>query len=420
MRVLIKAFAARQGGGQTYLRNLLSIPPPDGGMEIFLLAPESFLLPPADFLTRIHTSARVENPLRRVIWEKSNLPRLIRKLQIDVLFCPSGPVYANVPRGCKTVTMCRNMLPFDYEQRRQYPLGYQRLRNWMLERILLRSMKQTDMVIFISEYARQAIAQRMRGGIRSSVTIPHGINPHFREEQVKHLPRPAWLGPENYLLYVSTLDFYKAQIQVIQAFSLLKQRRRTTEKLVLTGPENPQYGKRVRSEIARLNLSHDVILTGQVGYAELPALYHHALINIFASRTENCPNILLEALAAARPIVCSNRSAMPEFGGDAVLYFDPSRPEELAAHLLGLIDNPSLQEDLCARARRRAAVYDWAQTSRQTWRVIQDLHGGRFAELCAEDASAPSDGSKPQKGGSGRRESLEIPVTQGQLVLCNS
>lgn len=62
MRVLIKAFAARQGGGQTYLRNLLSIPPPDGGMEIFLLAPESFLLPPADFLTRIHTSAACRKP----------------------------------------------------------------------------------------------------------------------------------------------------------------------------------------------------------------------------------------------------------------------------------------------------------------------------------------------------------------------
>ena len=224
----------------------------------------------------------------------------------------------------------------------------------------------------------RTVEELARGGIKASVTIPHGVNPRFRAAQAKDLPRPAWLPAENYLLYVSTLDYYKAQVEVIQAYALLKERRPTTEKLVLAGPENPGYAAKVRREIARLNLAGDVIVPGKVAYGDLPALYHHALINIFASRTENCPNTLLEALAGARPILCSSRSAMPEFGADAPLYFDPSNPQELTAQLLRVIDNPPLQRQLSARAKERAACYDWARTCRLTWQAIENLHSGEL------------------------------------------
>ena len=39
---------------------------------------------------------------------------------------------------------------------------------------------------------------------------------------------------------------------------------------------------------------------GAIPHDTLPAVYHHALISIFASESENCPNILLESLAASR------------------------------------------------------------------------------------------------------------------------
>ena len=380
MKVLINALSARQGGGQTYLHNLLQFPPAGNAAEILVLAPESLQLPQAPNITRVRTNWPLENPYVRAVWEKVRLAPLARELGADILFCPGGVVGARAPVGCKTVTMFRNMIPFDLVQRKRYPLGSQRVRNWILEKIMLQSMLRADLVIFISEFAHRVIEDRAPGRLPASVTIPHGINSHFRvnpdspDSPDSALPRPAWLPVENYLLYVSTLDFYKAQFEVVRGFALLRQKRETNEKLILAGPENPAYARRVRAEIARLGLINDVVISGPIPYRELPAVYHHALINIFASESENCPNILLEALAVGRPILCSNRPPMPEFGADAVLYFDPASPEQLAEQLLGLIDNSQIQAQLAAKASVRAQNYDWANTSRLTWEAITRLH----------------------------------------------
>lgn len=374
MRVLINAFSARQGGGQTYLLNLLQFLPADSDAEVFVLAPESLELPEdRRGIVRLRVDWPVENPFLRAAWERIRLPKLLRELSADVLFCPGGVVGTFPPKGCKTVTMFRNMIPFDLAQRRKYPLGYMRLRNWILHKVMLRSMVQADLVIFISEYARSVIEAAAGGALRGAVVIPHGINPRFRIAPGEKPARPEWLPREGYLLYVSTLDVYKAQIQVVQGFAILKQQRQTKEKLVLAGPENPEYGQRVRAEIQRLGLSGDVIVVGPIPYEELPVVYHHAAINIFASESENCPNILLEALAAERPIVVSNRPPMPEFGGDAAVYFDPASPPDLAEKLAAIIDNPKCMEELSEKAGGRALLYDWSTAARLTWGAIANL-----------------------------------------------
>lgn len=374
MRILINAFSARQGGGQTYLINLLQHRPEGNGIEIFLLAPPSLKLPDSIWgITRLQTAFPVENPFLRALWEKFWLPVLLRRLKIDVFFCPGGTVGAKAPAGCKTVTMSRNMLPFDVRQRKKYPLGYDRFRNWALSKTLLGSMLKADLVIFISNYAETVIKDLARGALKRTVVIYHGINPHFRIEPGKELPRPSWVPPDGYLLYVSTLDVYKAQIEVIQAYAVLKTKRQTREKLLLVGFENAWYGKRVRAEIARLGLEQEVIVVGSIPYDQLPAVYQHAAINIYASETENCPNILLEALAAGRPIVSSNRPPMPEFGGDAVVYFDPSAPLELADAILSVIDDPVRQAQLSARAYEQSRLYDWNKSAQLTWDAIEQL-----------------------------------------------
>jgi glycosyltransferase involved in cell wall biosynthesis len=367
----VNALSARLGGGQTYLINLLKFLPEENSIQIFVLAPDSLDLPTdRREIRRIRVSWPVDNPVPRAIWERVGLPKLVRELRADVLFCPGGIVGTKLPSGCRSVTMFRNMIPFDSAQRRKYPLGYMRARNWLLKREMLRSMAAADRVICISEFARQVLEVSAPGLSAKTVVIPHGISPYFRKD---HSPLPIWLPATNYLLYVSILDVYKAQIEVVRAYALLKQQRPTSEKLILAGPERPQYAQRVRDEIDRLGLQKDVLMTGPVPHDRLPALYQNAKINIFASECENCPNIMLEALASGRPLLASNRPPMPEFAGDAAVYFDPASPRELADMLISIIDDPVRLAELSSKAKDRSQRYDWKQAARQTWDVISRL-----------------------------------------------
>src|SRR5688572_16839898 len=161
MRIVVDALSARLGGGQTYLINLFQALPALDGSEFLVIAPASLPLPvDRPDIRSLPVSWPVQNPALRAIWQRWMLPRLLRQLRADVLFVPGGVVWTRVPDGCVTVTMFRNMVPFDRAQRSRYPIGYQRFRNWVLERAMLHSMLAADLVIFVSDYARHVIETR--------------------------------------------------------------------------------------------------------------------------------------------------------------------------------------------------------------------------------------------------------------------
>lgn len=373
MRIVINAFSARRGGGQTYLVTLLQHMDALGNGQLFVLAQDSLKLPEDERIIRLHVDWPTENPLLRSIWEKCVFPAVLKKIKADILFCPGGLINTKVPAGCRTVTMFRNMIPFMPAVRRQYPLGPSRVRNWLLERAMLSSMLQANLVIFISDYARGVIESHAGRSLNRAVTIPHGISDHFRVDSHCEPPRPDWLPDEEYLLYVSIFEPYKHHLEVLRGFHRLKSLRLTKEKLVLAGKNDMPAGVAVREEINRLNLQDDVILAGNIAYQELPALYRHAKINIFASECENCPNILLEALGVGRPLLVSDIPPMPEFGGEAVVYFDPNSPDAFAKQMFSIIDRPEELGRLGELAATQARKYDWSVTAHQTWTAIREL-----------------------------------------------
>jgi glycosyltransferase involved in cell wall biosynthesis len=116
-----------------------------------------------------------------------------------------------------------------------------------------------------------------------------------------------------------------------------------------------------------------------IAHHELPSVYAEADAFVFASTCENMPNTLLEAMAAALPIVCSNREPMPTILGDGGHYFDPADPRSIAAVMTALSLDPDLRARLAGRARARAAAYDWASCARDTFRFLAQVGAGQPA-----------------------------------------
>ena len=189
MNIVINALSARLGGGQTYIKNLLAHLPEQSDLDILIYAPATLCLPEDRRIRRGITTWPTKNPVLRTLWEKIALPRILSKEKAQILFCPGGVIASDVPAGCKTVTMFRNMIPFDPEALARIPLGLQKVRNFILKRVMLRSMANADLTIFISDHARLVI--QALTSVRNPVTIPHGINEAFRTH-AQTLQRPAW------------------------------------------------------------------------------------------------------------------------------------------------------------------------------------------------------------------------------------
>jgi glycosyltransferase involved in cell wall biosynthesis len=370
MRIVINALSAKVGGGQTYLRNLLAHLPDDAGLELLVFAPDSLQLPNDPRIRREMTTWPTENPLLRALWERLWLARVLVRERADLLFCPGGLLSAAVPDHCRTVTMCRNMTPFDRPTRRAMPYGLERLRNWLLEHLLLASMRKADLTIFLSDFARRVIEAQIR--VRRAETIPHGIASAFRTHDMA-ISRPNQLPPGRYLLYVSKFEYYKHHLEVVQGFGRLSPELQRQFNLVLVGDCNHPSASRIQAVKDRVCLPGTVHLLGSVPYADLPAFYHHADAIIFASSCENCPNILLEGLASGRPVLSSNVAPMPEFGGSGIEYFSPFDPDDIARALHRILTDPQRAREVAVSALAESRRFDWPLSAARTWTALVRL-----------------------------------------------
>lgn len=375
MNIVINGLSARLGGGATFLANLLRYLEPAAGLTVYLLAPGNMTLPDTPHIRIVHPRWPTENSMLRLLWEVFALPVFLWKTRAAVLFSPGTLASPLVPPGCKIVAMSRNMLPFDRQLVAAVPMGWQRIRLFVLRYVLLWSFRRADSVIFISEFGKAVISKLV--SVRSSRIIRHGAHDAFRNAE-DSLPWPALLQPaRRYILYVSDFYFYKNHMSVVAAYARLPQATRDAYKLVLAGEAGGPEAERVREFLAASGLSDDVVILGVVPHASLPALYHHAQMILFASSCENCSHTLIEALGAGRPVLCSDAVPMSEIGGEAVHYFKATDPEDLAGVIHRVLDDGAYARKLGIAAVERSKLFDVKDSIGAIWSHILTVAQGK-------------------------------------------
>jgi glycosyltransferase involved in cell wall biosynthesis len=396
MKLVINTLSARQGGGQVYVSNILRFVKDYPDIKTYVLADPEFAhlynYPSVELICRKELS---QNILKRVLWEKYSLPLLLERLHTDLVFCPGGTINFAPPAGCKTAVTFQNMLIFDKDNRRKYRIGYTRFRLAMLERMSRKSFEKADLVIFLTDYAKEVIDAQVPRRKGVSVVIPHGLDGKFRTADRGDIPRCEGLPDGQYLLYTSVITNFKAHLEVVRAYYILTQIRDTEEKLLLVGHKYKSYEKLLRKEMKKLHLQEKVFIIGEMPLNLMPSVYHHAKAHIFASTCENCPNIVIESLGSGRPIFLSNIPPMPEIAGDAAIYFDPYNPEQLADLLLKCLDNEQLTKQLGQRAFERSANFSWSKTAHQTFDAFGNLFDERAKERYAGISTKKNDLEQP-------------------------
>ena len=377
IRIGIDASNLREGGGVTHLVELLRAAKPDehGIERIVIWAGRKTLkqVPARPWMDLIHEPLLDDSWVKRIYWQRVIASRL-RQKRCDLLFSPGG-TYLGTFRPF--VTMSRNMLPFEYPEMRRYGISSMFVKLLLLRRAQVASFRKADGLIFLSGYAKMVIEKALSGYLRSTVTIPHGVDGRFQSVSRPHRSI-ASCSPEDpfRILYVSTVAPYKHQWQVVEAVVALKRSGHSVA-LDLIGPAHPASLRRLRKVLEENDSEGSFIrYLGALLYAELPGHYLGADAFVYASSCENLPNILLEAMASGLPIACSNRGPMPEVLGDAGVYFDPERPEEISMALKTLLEDTGLRERHARSARERALLHTWERCARETFEFLAAVARG--------------------------------------------
>jgi glycosyltransferase involved in cell wall biosynthesis len=103
-------------------------------------------------------------------------------------------------------------------------------------------------------------------------------------------------------------------------------------------------------------------------------MYSGASLFVFPSSYEGFGLDPLEAMSCGAPVVCSNRTSLPEVVGDAALTFDPENIEQFVATMRSVLTDPALAADLRARSLQQAARFSWRKTAAETLAVYQEAY----------------------------------------------
>jgi glycosyltransferase involved in cell wall biosynthesis len=125
--------------------------------------------------------------------------------------------------------------------------------------------------------------------------------------------------------------------------------------LVVIG-DGGNYKQKVKEYIRQSGLINNIIFLSDTETAkglpsfqtaeDFPAIYQSAIAMIYPSFFEGFGIPVLEALCSKLPVITSNVSCLPEAGGDAAYYIDPSSPEQIAEGMKKIYTDKDFAESM--------------------------------------------------------------------------
>ncbi|HKN53142.1 MAG TPA: glycosyltransferase family 4 protein [Amycolatopsis sp.] len=235
----------------------------------------------------------------------------------------------------------------------------------------------TDVLTYVSKYTRTRFGAAF-GPFAGLELLPSGVDTTLfrpdagaREEiRARH-----GLGDRPTVVCVSRLVARKGQDQLIRALPELRERIPDVALLLVGGGP---YRKRLAELVTELGVEKQVVMTGSVPWAELPAHYTAGDVFAMPARTrgkgldvEALGIVYLEASATGLPVVAGNSGGAPE----AVL-------DEVTGHVVNGRDVAQLRDTLAAlladpvRARRMGEAGRAWVTENWRWDRMADRLSG--------------------------------------------
>lgn len=289
-----------------------------------------------------------------VLFEQVKLPVLLRRRRADVVHAPD--CFLPLVRPCPGVVTIHDLA---FEE----PASDMAPRTRLKYRTLVpRAARSAQRIICPSNFTAQDVCSRYgvdRDRIR---VIP----------EAPALPAQPGAPPDSpgqpYVLAVGDLRPKKNLPALVGAMAQLHRDGASSHRLVLAGLDAGQGAR-----LGDLAGPAPVQMTGYVSDERLDALIRGADLVVHPSIYEGFGLVVLEAMTRGTPVLAARAGALPETGGEAAAYFDPSDPGSLTGQLRRLLADPAERARLREAGLAWAARFSWQEAARETAAVYREL-----------------------------------------------
>ena len=216
------------------------------------------------------------------------------------------------------------------------PLSYY----WLVRHLEALAIPRADGVVAITRYTQDRLSDRAR----RTWVVPNAVEPSFFEVNSP--------GTGNLVLCVASLSPWKRQVELIRAIDGIPEGKRPRVVLLGVGAE-AEYGREVLDLIKERQWCEH---PGAVGREELKNWLRKAGLLILPSTEDNCPMVILEAMAAGVPVAASNIGGIPDLIENGVngRLFDPRDLDSIRDAIIQWHDDPAKTAEMARTAKSMA------------------------------------------------------------------
>lgn len=294
-------------------------------------------------------SVKVVGCNKGYLWEQIDLPLYLRKKGNPLLLClcNTAPIYYRN----KIVTV--HDVAFE-----AYPQTFNKVFLRVYRFIIPKILKSALKVITVSQFSKEEII-KYYGIEKQKIVVVYGAVAH-----IFHLNKGLNVKKNKYFLAVSSLNYRKNFISVLQAFEIYE-KNQSDVFLYIVGDVNNNNFKNI--DIARYKNDSQIKFLGRVSDEKLVEYYNNACAFIFPSIYEGFGIPPLEAQACGCPVLVSDIPSLREVVAESGMYCNPNVPKDIADGMRKIINNPN---DLKKKGFENVKRFSYVISAKQIYDVI--------------------------------------------------
>ncbi len=224
--------------------------------------------------------------------------------------------------------------------------------------VMKKALYSSNAIVTDSCFSKQELIRYLGLPKQNLSIIPPAVNRQLFQrvsnESILNEIREKYQLPSRFVLFVGSQKVHKNLHGLLKAFSNIST---PNLHLVIVGKN-----KGLRNFVENIP-AKQVLWLGEVPEKDLPPLYSLAEIFVFPSFYEGFGLPPLEAMSCGCPTIVSNSASLPEVCGDASIYIDPNRLEDLSAAIHLVASSPKIKDNLIQAGYNQVQTFSWQATA---------------------------------------------------------
>lgn len=322
----------------------------------------------AENVTLVEVGPPARHALGFLYWYNFRLSMALRKYKPDVLVQPYG--------FCSITTSIPQVMVVHDLSFKHYPQFVPAYHRWFYQLFTGSFIHKATQVVTVSDFSAKDIIQHYPKAAGKINIVYSAAKPFFQplDYEAKAAVKAEYANDCEYFLFTGGIHPRKNLLNLLKAFSVFKKWQRSNMKLLVVGRKAWQY-EDVLEKLNTYKFKDDVVLLDYLDEQALAKITASAYAAVYPSFWEGFGVPIVEAMQSGVPIITANTSAMPETGGDAALYADPSDPNAIGQLMIQIYRDEQMRSRLIAKGLEQAQQFSWERTANLLWQSLEKAMG---------------------------------------------